>query len=198
MRSQLNRRDAMIEAVESDQGVDALCAVVRQFVAEEIPLQTLMEDLDQIRALVSERDEDSVLDVMDFVVGNCGPIARIGPTHGGTLETPFANAGREEASGTYGASVPVIGNMVPMSINIKNPRVHELSRRAAELTGDTQTSVIERALVRFLEELEASNTAESRRARVDRILADVDRRLTDADRRAMTTDALYDDAGLPR
>ena len=33
---------------------------------------------------------------------------------------------------------------------------------------------------------------------VPRILADFDRRLTDADRAAMTTDELYDDAGLPR
>ena len=84
-----------------------------------------------------------------------------------------------------------------MSINIKNPRVHELARRAAALTGETQTSVIERALVKLLEELEAESSAESRRRRVERILADIDRRLTDADRQALSSDDLYDDAGLP-
>jgi antitoxin VapB len=85
-----------------------------------------------------------------------------------------------------------------MSITIKNPRVHELARRAAALTGETQTSVIERALLKLLEELEAESSAEIRRRRVERILADIDRRLTDADRQALSTDDLYDDAGLPR
>jgi antitoxin VapB len=85
-----------------------------------------------------------------------------------------------------------------MSINIKNPRVHELARRAAALTGESQTSVIERALVKLLDELEAESIADSRRRRVERILADIDRRLTDADRLALSTDDLYDEAGLPR
>ena len=85
-----------------------------------------------------------------------------------------------------------------MSITIKNSRVHELARRAAALTGETQTSVIERALTKLLEELEAESGAEFRRRRVERILADIDRRLTDADRQALSRDDLYDDAGLPR
>jgi antitoxin VapB len=85
-----------------------------------------------------------------------------------------------------------------MSINIKNPRVHELARRAAALTGESQNSVIERALVKLLDELEAESIADSRRRRVERILADIDRRLTDADRLALSTDDLYDEAGLPR
>jgi antitoxin VapB len=85
-----------------------------------------------------------------------------------------------------------------MSINIKNPRVHELAKRAAKLTGETQTSVIERALERLLDELEAADSQPARRARIDRILADVDARLTDADRQALSTDDLYDDNGLPR
>ena len=85
-----------------------------------------------------------------------------------------------------------------MSITIKNSRVHELARRAAALTGETQTSVIERALLKLLEELEAESSAEFRRRRVERILADIDRRLTDGYRQALSTDDLYDDAGLPR
>ena len=94
--------------------------------------------------------------------------------------------------------VPRSGSMVPVSINIKNPRVHELARRAAALTGESQTSVIETALLRLLDELESQQSPNQTRARIDRILADFDRRLTDADRAAMTTDELYDDAGLPR
>jgi antitoxin VapB len=85
-----------------------------------------------------------------------------------------------------------------VSINIKNPRVHELAKRAAALTGETQTSVIERALERLLHELEAADSREAKRARIDRLLADVDARLTDADRQALSTDDLYDDNGLPR
>jgi antitoxin VapB len=85
-----------------------------------------------------------------------------------------------------------------MSINIKNPLVHELARRAAALTGQSQTSVIEAALVRFLDDLEGEEGPNRARARIDWILADVDRRLTDADRQALTTDALYDEVGLPR
>jgi antitoxin VapB len=61
-----------------------------------------------------------------------------------------------------------------MSINIKNPRVHELARRAAALTGQSQTSVIEAALVRFLDDLEGEEGPNRPRARIDWILADVD------------------------
>ena len=85
-----------------------------------------------------------------------------------------------------------------MSINIKNPRVHELARRAAALTGESQTSVIEKALERLLEELDADRHAVSQRARVERILADVHRRVSESNLNAMTTDDLYDKYGLPR
>jgi antitoxin VapB len=85
-----------------------------------------------------------------------------------------------------------------MSINIKNPRVHELARRAAALTGESQTSVIERALQQLVDELEAEADKAARLAKVNRILADIDRRLSDDDRAAMTTDDLYDERGLPR
>lgn len=85
-----------------------------------------------------------------------------------------------------------------MSINIKNPRVHELAKRAAELTGETQTSVIEKALERLLADLETAASREAKRVRVDRILAAIDDRLTDEDRQALTTDDLYDERGLPR
>lgn len=85
-----------------------------------------------------------------------------------------------------------------MSINIKNPRVHELARQAAALTGQSQTSVIETALQHFLRDLETERSPQTTRARVDRLLADVDARLSDQDRRAMKTADLYDETGLPR
>ncbi|WP_370289028.1 type II toxin-antitoxin system VapB family antitoxin [Nocardioides sp.] len=40
-----------------------------------------------------------------------------------------------------------------MSLNIKNERVHALAREAARITGKSQTSVIEEALVRLLADL---------------------------------------------
>lgn len=83
-----------------------------------------------------------------------------------------------------------------MSLNIKNERVHRLAREAARRTGTTQTSVIEQALQRLLDELDDARPAQ-RSAEVTRILADVDRRLSDDDRSRMTSDDLYDEHGLP-
>ena len=69
MTSQIERRDEMIAAVESQNGLEALSIVVKRLVSEQVPLSVLMNDLDQIRGLVSDDDEDAVLDVMDLVVG---------------------------------------------------------------------------------------------------------------------------------
>ena len=84
-----------------------------------------------------------------------------------------------------------------MGLNIKNDHVHLLARQAARLTGMSQTGVIELALERYLADL-AQPDAATRLVRVQAILADVDHRLTDEDRTALSTDDLYDDAGLPR
>jgi antitoxin VapB len=86
-----------------------------------------------------------------------------------------------------------------MSLNIKNERVHQLVRDAAQRTGLSQTSVIEEALKHFLRDLDEQQSATRRR--VDEILAVFDARLTDQDRAEMTKmmDDLYDDeTGLPR
>ncbi|MBD8058146.1 type II toxin-antitoxin system VapB family antitoxin [Cellulomonas sp. JH27-2] len=83
-----------------------------------------------------------------------------------------------------------------MSLNIKNPRVHALAREAAERTGLSQTSVIEQALERLLDDLGRAGRAD-RESRIARILADVDASLSDDDRAALLSDDLYDDAGLP-
>jgi len=86
-----------------------------------------------------------------------------------------------------------------MSLNIKNERVHQLVREAAQRTGLSQTSVIEEALKHYLRDLDEQQSATRRR--VDEILAVFDARLTDQDRAEMTKmmDDLYDDeTGLPR
>ena len=85
-----------------------------------------------------------------------------------------------------------------MSLNIKNERVHQLVRDAAQRTGLSQTSVIEEALKRYLRDLDEQQSATRRR--VDEILADFDARLTDEDRAQMraAADDLYDERGLPR
>ncbi len=85
-----------------------------------------------------------------------------------------------------------------MSLNIKNERVHQLARDAAQRTGLSQTSVIEEALLQYLRRLDDEQGA--KRRRVDEILADIDARLTDKDRDEMRAFAedMYDDLGLPR
>ncbi|HEY5484876.1 MAG TPA: type II toxin-antitoxin system VapB family antitoxin [Propionibacteriaceae bacterium] len=86
-----------------------------------------------------------------------------------------------------------------MSLNIKNERVHQLVRDAAQRTGLSQTSVVEEALKHYLRDLDEQQSATRRR--VDEILAVFDARLTDQDRAEMTKmmDDLYDDeTGLPR
>jgi antitoxin VapB len=91
-----------------------------------------------------------------------------------------------------------------VSLNIKNERTHALVRRLADLTGTSQTSAVEDAVQRRLDELLADGAAAAddlvrRRARVDLLLADVRGDLTAADREALRHGeaALYDEAGLP-
>jgi antitoxin VapB len=51
-----------------------------------------------------------------------------------------------------------------MSLNIKNEHVHDLARRAAEVTGKTKTAAIKEALERLLE----SYGADPEQARIQR------------------------------
>ncbi|MGV8850667.1 MAG: type II toxin-antitoxin system VapB family antitoxin [Propionibacteriaceae bacterium] len=86
-----------------------------------------------------------------------------------------------------------------MSLNIKNERVHQLARDAAQRTGLSQTSVIEEALLQYLRRLDDEQQA--KRRRVDEILAVFDARLTDGDRagmKAFMNDMYDDETGLPR
>ena len=59
------------------------------------------------------------------------------------------------------------------TLNIKNERVYELARQLADATGDSMTSVIERALEEKLERLRRQDAADThaRLAELDAIVA---------------------------
>lgn len=86
-----------------------------------------------------------------------------------------------------------------MGLNIKNPRVHELAREVARRTGATQTSAIEDALQRRLDDLQAVDDDEARHGRLLRLMDEIEAETTDEQRAATqaAAEALYDDKGLP-
>lgn len=89
-----------------------------------------------------------------------------------------------------------------MSLNIKNERVHALAREAARVTGKTQTSAIEEALVKLLATYGVDPVEAERQRRLD-LVHEIQVRfaaLPDAtgDDRILSDDDLYDrDTGLP-
>lgn len=86
-----------------------------------------------------------------------------------------------------------------MSLNIKNPEVHELAKELAELTGENMTEAIRVALKERL--ARERNTPERIEERTKAILAmgaEIASRMS-AETRTMDVDAyLYDEDGLPR
>lgn len=95
-----------------------------------------------------------------------------------------------------------------MSLNIKNERTHALVRELAQLTGMSQTSAVEDAVRRRLDELRAdtaprrfSSAEEARKiAAIERIVADLHAETTPEQwAKFERADAdLYDELGLPR
>ena len=89
-----------------------------------------------------------------------------------------------------------------MSLNIKNQRVHDLAREAARVTGKSQTSAIEEALVKLLREYDADPVDMERRRRLQSIREILDwfeQNPGDADSEINTIEDLYDEeSGLPR
>jgi hypothetical protein len=87
-------------------------------------------------------------------------------------------------------------------LNIKSERAVALVRELAARTGSTQTSAVEDAVARRLEELDRDQctTTSARRRAADDVLRQLNRLLTDDDKRAILHSAadLYDDDGLPR
>jgi hypothetical protein len=71
------RRNSMLTAVESARGFDSLKELVQRYLDEGIRADLLVEDLSQVRVLVSDDVEETVLDVMDLLVGWCAPQFRL-------------------------------------------------------------------------------------------------------------------------
>ncbi|SHF81800.1 antitoxin VapB [Jatrophihabitans endophyticus] len=85
-----------------------------------------------------------------------------------------------------------------MSLNIKNETVHELVREAARRTGRSQTSVVEVALRRYLDELSDHESEQQRDAELDSLVRDMQRRWRDSTEPPFTAEDLYDpETGLP-
>ena len=76
-----------------------------------------------------------------------------------------------------------------MSLNIKNPRVHELAREVARRTELTQTGAVEAALERMLADLAEGASS------IDDLIADLQTDI--AAHGPLSTYALYDESGLP-
>jgi len=67
----------MLQAVEGDGGFTALRDLVKRLLDGGVAGEILLEDLSQIRGLVSEHVEDLVLDVMYLLTGWCAPQFRL-------------------------------------------------------------------------------------------------------------------------
>jgi hypothetical protein len=85
----------MLFAVEEGSGFEDLRVVVRAYVDQGMSVLLIMEDLEQIRGLLAEEQEDHVLDVMDLVVGYCLSGVRIGPYAWGDPRNEYRNRFRE-------------------------------------------------------------------------------------------------------
>jgi antitoxin VapB len=87
-----------------------------------------------------------------------------------------------------------------MSLNIKNEETHRLVRRLAELTGQSQTSAVEDAVRRRLDELESEGLRGARAAAISRVVERA-QLVAATDPEWVATDwhdELYDESGLPR
>ncbi len=84
-----------------------------------------------------------------------------------------------------------------MSLNIKNERVHELIKLAATRTGQSQTSVVEAAITRLLDELDAPVGVADRVEHARQISVEFRQGLTEDDLVRLSSNPLYDEHGLP-
>lgn len=88
-----------------------------------------------------------------------------------------------------------------MGLNIKNPRVHELAKQAAAVTGKSQTGVIEEALIALLASYDADPRASAAAAKIDAVRPLIEAYVGDPGRPSeiRTVSDLYDEpTGLPR
>ena len=90
--------------------------------------------------------------------------------------------------------------MVDVSLNIKNETTHELVRRLAELTGQSQTRAVEDAVRRRLAELEHDREAEVARklAAIEAVVARFQELPVIGPSYEEIMEEMYDEQGLPR
>ena len=86
-----------------------------------------------------------------------------------------------------------------MSLNIKNPQTVALVRELARRTGLNQTSAVEEAVRAKLAQITADAGGDSRRIKVDELLAELDRSMTAQRRRRIRAEEaeMHDENGLP-
>jgi hypothetical protein len=72
----------MLQAIEAGSGFEDLRDLTQRLLDEGVPSDVLLDDLGQIRGLVTDEQEESVLDVMDLLVGWCAPSAKLTPNSG--------------------------------------------------------------------------------------------------------------------
>jgi antitoxin VapB len=85
-----------------------------------------------------------------------------------------------------------------VSLNLKNPRAHELATRLSELTGENLTTAVIRALE---ERLKQERQKKGQKTTAERILGFADRFASGMPPECASTDhadLLYGDDGLPR
>jgi antitoxin VapB len=88
---------------------------------------------------------------------------------------------------------------VAMSLNIKNPEVHELARELAELTGENMTEAIRIALKeRLARERNTPDRVEERTRAILAMGAEIASRLPPEFLTMDVDDYLYDERGLPK
>lgn len=78
------------------------------------------------------------------------------------------------------------------TMNIKDPRVHELAHELAKLRGSSATAAVREALE------EAIGNERRRRTNLDEVLGRLQKRAAQTTSDWLSEDDLYDDAGLPR
>lgn len=90
--------------------------------------------------------------------------------------------------------------MGTMSLNIKNERVHEMVRRLAELTGQSQTGAVEDAVRRRLDEVsgEDARRQSERRDAINAAFDELQRLPVVGPAYEEIMDDMYDEQGLPR
>ncbi len=86
-----------------------------------------------------------------------------------------------------------------MSLNIKNPKAHELAERVPRLTGETLTEAVTNALRERLERIENVGAVEEERFRELKAMVKDSRRLwLEPNLSSEHGDLLYDELGLPK